>query len=369
MKVAHTTSGVRGLASYVQNQYNYFDQHDNEVDNLIISSAKWRKQPINVYEPDSYLIGNIFPWPKDVTQVRDKLIEYDPDILHHHHPSGRLDFDIAKFQKKLNVPTICTVHMSVGSKKYFVDKCMNTFFKSVRKNFKNVDAYVAISQFVKKQLIEIGGVPEDRIVLLYAGVDTDIFKPVVREPHDTLEIAFVGQIMLEKGIDKLIDTVIELSKVRKVRLNIIGDGNLKTLLMKKTKDNPEINWIGYLNGQAKVAEFYAKSDVVVLPNRWDEAFSYIPLESMASGTAIVASNVGGNSEAIIDGKTGRLYNKDSDTELYEILKNTSIETFWEMGRHGREHALKNFTLELFGQKYRSLYDNLLTNPSVIKQID
>jgi glycosyltransferase involved in cell wall biosynthesis len=369
MKIAHTTSGVRGLASYVQNQYNYFHQHDNEVSNLIISSAKWRKQPINVFEPDSYLIGNIFPWPKDVSEVRDKLIEYDPDILHHHHPSGRLDFDIAKFQKKLNVPTICTVHMSVGSKKYFVDKCMNTFFKSVRKNFRNVDAYVAISKFVKKQLVEMGGVPEERIVLLYAGVDTEIFKPLPREAHDTLEVAFVGQIMLEKGIDKLIDTVIELSKVRKVRLNIIGDGNLKTLLMKKTKNNPEINWVGYLNGQAKVAEFYAKSDVVVLPNRWDEAFSYIPLESMASGTAIVASDVGGNAEAIVDCKTGRLFNKDSDTELYDILKNTSIEEFWEMGRHGREHALKHFTLELFGQKYRSLYDNLLTNPSVIKQID
>lgn len=369
MKIAHTTSGVRGLASYVQNQYNYFHQHDQEVDNLIISSAKWRKQPINVYEPDSVLIGNIFPWPKDVTEVENKLLEYQPDILHHHHPSGRLDFRVAKLQKKLKVPTICTVHMSVGSKKYFVDKCMNTFFRSVRRNFKNVDAYVAISQFVKDQLIQIGGLPPEKIVLLYAGVDTDIFKPVPRTPHDTLQIAFVGQIMLEKGIDKLIDIVIELSKVRKVKLNIIGDGNLKSLLMKKTKDHPEINWVGYLNGQAKVAEFYATSDVVVLPNRWDEAFSYIPLESMASGTAIVASHVGGNAEAIIDGKTGRLFDKNNDRELYDILKNTTIEDFWEMGVHGREHALKNFTLELFGKKYRSLYDNLMTNPSVIQQID
>ncbi len=369
MKIAHTTSGVRGLASYVQNQHNYFAEHDTEVENLIISSAKWRKQPINVFEPASYLVANIFPWPKSVKEVKNKLVDYQPDILHHHHPSGRLDFDVAKFQRKLKVPTICTVHMSVGSREYFVDKVMNTFFRTVRRNFKNVDAYVAISQFVKKQLIEIGGVPEEKIVLLYAGVDTNIFAPLPKEAHDTLEVTFVGQIMLEKGIDLLINTVIELAKVRKIRLNIVGDGNLKTMLMKKTKNNPEINWVGYLNGQAKVAEFYAKSDVVVLPNRWDEAFSYIPLESMACGTAIIASNVGGNSEAIVDGVTGRLFNIDNPKELFDILNDTKIEDFWKMGENGRAHALKHFTLELFGQKYRSLYDNLMTNPSVIKQID
>jgi len=369
MKVAHVTPGVRGLASYVQNQYNYFSEHDPEVENLIVSSAKWRKQPINVFEPDSILVGNIFPWPKDVTQVEKKLLEYSPDILHHHHPSGRLDFDIAKLQKKLGIPLVCTIHMSVGSRKYFVDKLMNSFFMMVRKNFKDVNSYVAISKYVQKQLIEIGGVPKEKIVLLYAGVDPNIFKPVAREKHDTLEISFVGQIMFEKGIDMLINTVIELAKTRKVRLNIIGDGNLKSMLMQKTKDNPEINWVGYLNGQAKVAEFYGKSDVVVLPNRWDEAFSYIPLESMSSGTAIIASDVGGNAEAIVDGKTGRLFPTGDEKALYDILKNTEIEEFWEMGNHGREHALKHFTLELFGQKYRSLYDNLLANPHKIAQID
>ncbi len=369
MKVAHTTSGVRGLASYVQNQHNYFAAHDPEVDNLVISSAKWRKQPIKVFEPDSVLIANILPWPKKVKQVEDKLFEYQPDILHHHHPSGRLDFKVRRFQKKLNIPTICTVHMSVGSKKYFVDKVMHTFFKLVRGNFKRIDCYVAISQFVKRQLVEIGGVPEDKIVLLYAGVDTEIFKPIPREKHNTLEITFVGQIMLEKGIDMLINTVTELAKTRDVRLNIVGDGNLKAMLQKKTEGQAEINWVGYLNGQSKVAEYYAKSDVVVLPNRWDEAFSYIPLEAMASGTAIIASNVGGNAEAIVDGVTGRLFDKNNPDELLSILRDTPMETFWNMGTNGRSHALKHFTLKHFGEKYRRLYDNLVHNPDVIEQID
>ncbi len=370
MKVAHITSGVRGLASYALNLYNYFDQQPGQdVENLIISSAKWRKQPIPVFELDHFLIGKVLPWPKKVKQAEDKLLEFKPDILHHHHPAGRLDFYIAKFKNKLNVPMICTVHMSVGSRKYFVDKVMNGFFLAVRSQVSQADVYVAISKFVKKQLEEMGGVPKERIVLLYAGVDENIFKPIPRVQHDTLEITFVGQIMLEKGIDMLIDVVIELAKTKKVRLNIVGDGNFKSVLQAKTQNNPEINWVGYLSGQDKVAEFYAKSDVVVLPNRWDEAFSYIPLESMACGTAIIASRVGGNAEAIIEGETGLLFNVGDQVELGRLLRNTKMEQFWEMGQKGRQHVLENFTLDRFGAKYRSLYDNLLTDPDHIRQID
>ena len=111
-------------------------------------------------------------------------------------------------------------------KKYFVDKAMNGFFRLVRSNFLHINAYVAISKFVKRQLEEIGGVPKEKIVLLYAGVDPEIYSPIAKEKKEALEISFVGQIVHEKGIDYLIKTVNELAKTRKVKLNIIGEGSL-----------------------------------------------------------------------------------------------------------------------------------------------
>lgn len=368
MKVAHITSGVRGLATYALNQYKYFEKAGG-VENLVITSSKWRKSPIQVHELDSWLIAKVLPWPKHVKEAYRKLDEYKPDIIHHHHPAGRLDFKARTIKRRMNVPMVTTIHMSVGSRKYFVDKIMNSFFVASRSNLSKSDCYVAISKYVKRQLEEMGGLPKERIVLLYAGVDEKIFKPILREKHDTLEISFVGQIMHEKGIDMLIDVVIRLAKEKKVHLNIIGEGNLKAALQLRTRNHPEINWVGYLNGQEKIAEFYAKSDVVVLPNRWDEAFSYIPLESMSSGTAIIASHVGGNAESVVDGKTGLLFEVGNEDQLYDLLKNTSMEQFWEMGRNGREHVLKNFTLDLFGAKYRRLYENLIRNPEKIEQID
>jgi glycosyltransferase involved in cell wall biosynthesis len=367
MKVAHIHSGIRGIASYALNIYRYFEQINQET--LVVSEAKWTKQAIPVYEPDSWLIGGIIPWAKHPDEVLERLKEFQPDIIHHHHPSGRLDFSIERFRQELDVPLICTFHMSVGSKKYMVDKFMNGFFNITKRNFKNATCYVAISKFVKKQLEEIGGIPKDRIILLYAGVNPDIFKPVEYTPHDTLEITFVGQITLEKGIDMLIDVVRRLSQERKVRLNIIGNGTLKPILMKKTEGDPCINWVGFLKSPQEVSQFYANSDVTVLPVRWDEAFSYIPLETMASGTPLIASRCGGNPETVTDGETGFLFTPGMADELYDILKKVEIKQLWDMGQKGRELILRRHTLKLFGDKYKSLYENVLADPSHLHQID
>ena len=367
MKVAHLNPGKRGIASYALNIYKYAIKHD--IETLIVSEAPWKKERINLFEPDSLVIADIFPWTKHIPQVVSKLKEFSPDILHHHHPCGRLDFYVKYIQEKLNVPLICTFHLSIGSRDYFIDKVMNTYFKLARRNFLKAKAYVAISKKVKEQLIEIGGVPANRIVLLYAGVNPDIYKPQQYKPHKTLNITFVGEIMHEKGIDLLISAVKEVSKSRELTLTIIGKGPLKPLLEKQTKNIPYIKWIGFLSKQAEVAEYMAKSDVVVLPTRWQEAFSYIPLESMSSGTPVIATNAGGTPEVIKHGETGFLFERGNIDELIEILKNVDIENLWEMGLKGREYILKKHTLDLFGQKYKSLYENVLNDPGNIKQID
>ena len=102
----------------------------------------------------------------------------------------------------------------------------------------------------------------------------------------------------EKGPDLLVKAVMELAKERKVKLNMIGNGNSEAALKRMSRGHEEVNWVGFVNSPRKVAEYYAKSDVVVLPTRWDEAFSYIPIEAMSSGTPVIASSTGGNTEIV-----------------------------------------------------------------------
>lgn len=367
MKVAHTHPGIRGLASYCLNLYEYFTPKG--VEKKIVSEYKWTKKPIPVFEPKSSLIAQRIPWMHNPKEVEDHLYEWQPDILHHHHPSGRLDFNVGKIQKKLdNIPLVVTVHMSVGSKKYFTDWAIHSFFQMTRKHFNNADCFVAISKFVQKQMIDLG-IPKEKIVLLYAGVDPETYKPVSYEKHDELNVTFVGQMTKEKGVDNLINTVKQVAKDRKIKLNLIGNGAMKDTWMKQTKNDECINWVGFLNSPEAVGDFYAKSDVVVLPTRWDEAFSYIPLEAQMAGTAMIASNVGGNRESIIDGETGLLFDNQNLDELYNLLKTVEIEKLWDMGAKAREHMMKVHTLDKFGEKYHSLYTNLIEDRYNLKQID
>jgi glycosyltransferase involved in cell wall biosynthesis len=367
MKIAHINSGIRGLASYALNIFNYFERTD--IETLIVSETKWHKQPIKCFEPDSTLLGGILPWAHRPGQVLEKLKEFNPDILHHHHPCGRLDFSIGKLQRQLDIPLVCTYHMSVGSKKYMIDKVMNAFYMMVRKQFLNADCHVAISHYVRDQLYKIAGVPKEKIVTLYAGVDPEVFKPAPFENHDELNVTFVGEITREKGVDGLINVVHELAQTRKIKLNLVGKGRSRDALVRKTKNWPEINWVGFLKGQAEVAKFLSRSDVVCLPNRWDEAFSYIPLEAMSCGTAMIAARIGGNPEAIEDGKSGFLFEPGNFKELYALLEKADIQQLRDMGEKGRERVLSHFTLEQFGRKYESLYRNLLEDRHNLRQID
>ena len=369
MRIAHTNPGIRGLASYALNLCNYF-KTVKDVESLVFSETKWTKQPVPIFEPKSSLIGGVLPWCWDIKGVEARMKEFDPDVIHHHTPCGRFDFNADRFQKDLNKPLVVTYHNSLGSTTDIIDWVMHMFYKvGGRRHFKQATAHVSISKFVRKQIEVIAGVPKDRIVLLYAGVDPDTYKPVPYEKHDTLELLFVGQIMPEKGVDALVDVVKELSETRKVRLTLIGNGHLEKPLRKKTEGHPAFNWLGFVNKPAIVAEWYAKSDAVILPTRWDEAFSYIPIEAMASGTAVVVSETGGNVEAITDGQTGYWFKLKDYKHLYEILRDMQIEKLWEMGLKGREYMMKHHTLKLFGEKYHSLYQNLVNDPGNIKQID
>ena len=369
MKIAHINSGHRGPATYCLNMYKYFERYD-DITSLIVSETRWKKQRVpGIFEPKSMTLGGVLPVALRKSEVYSKLIDFNPDIIHHHHPSGTLDFHIIKLQSRLHSPLVVTVHVSVGSKKYFVDRVMHIFFKLVKRNFKNATVLVAISQYVKQQLIYMNIVPKDRIVLLYAGVDPKIYKPCAKESDQILTVLFVGQVRLEKGVDKLIQSVIEVSRHRKIRLNIIGSGNAEAWLRRKTKGIKFINWIGFIPNQENVAEYYAAADIVVLPTRWDEAFSYIPIEAFSAGTPIIASRAGGTPEIVEHGKTGYLFDVGHFDQLTKILVDVEHDNLIEMGLRAREYTLKNHTLDLFGEKYKCLYENVLTNPDVIKQID
>jgi glycosyltransferase involved in cell wall biosynthesis len=366
MRVVQLNSGIRGLASYAINLVDHFRPLGDE--HLVVSEAHWTKKDIGAFEASPRLIAGVLPWLGDIPALNRRLDEFKPDIIHHHHPSGRLDFHADRFKARYKAPLVTTVHMSVGSKRYMVDKAMHTLFMIDKRYFSTTDCYIAISRFVRNQMIELG-IPKEKIVLLYAGVDPQLFKPSARPERDWLDVTFCGQITPEKGVDLLIRAVHDVSARRKIRLNLIGNGTHFERWKKWTALWPEINWIGFVKDATIVARTYAESDVVVLPTRWDEAFSYIPIEALSSGTAVIASATGGNLEAIQAGTTGFHFPQGDWKALCSILESADIAQLHAMGAAGRQYSLAHHTRELFGKKYERVYANLLRDPTRLEQVE
>jgi glycosyltransferase involved in cell wall biosynthesis len=92
-----------------------------------------------------------------------------------------------------------------------------------------------------------------------------------------------------------------------------------------------------------------------------EGFSNVILESMASGKPVIASNVGGNPEAVVDGCTGFLFNPDNPDELatrtISLFRNKAL--CEQMGSASRKRAEEIFSRKTMVKMYENIYQKLL----------
>jgi glycosyltransferase involved in cell wall biosynthesis len=93
---------------------------------------------------------------------------------------------------------------------------------------------------------------------------------------------------------------------------------------------------------------YKISDIVISASIEPEAFGRVSVEAQSMQKLIIASNIGGSNETVIDGKTGILFKAaNSDDLSNKIIKvmNTDPDELIEMGINGRENAVKKFNVE------------------------
>lgn len=356
MKIVIINPGVRGPATYGLNLYKYLTKAGHEV--LLTSEAKWKKEKIPIYQASSYLLFGMVPIVYKPKELINAIRDFKSDIIHYHWPSGTMDLLFGKILN-LNIPTAVTIHVAADSKKFLWDKFFYFYFGIFKKNLQRVDAIVSISEFVEKQVIKRTRIPKSESHLIYAGVDAGLFTPIRKEESDVLNVLFVGQIMPEKGIDVLIDAVISANRKRPVDLKIVGEGHLKNILQKKTKGLNFIEWAGFVKEQRSIAEFYQKADLTVLPTRWDEGFSLVPIESMACGTPVLATNKGGTPEIVMKKNTGYLIQECSRNEMETVLLSIDKKDLETYGKNARELILKRHTLEIWGKEHEKLYALLI----------
>ncbi|KGM43319.1 hypothetical protein JY97_08025 [Alkalispirochaeta odontotermitis] len=135
------------------------------------------------------------------------------------------------------------------------------------------------------------------------------------------------------------------------------DRGIQTAIEQQAQDLGIARNIICLGQRKDIPDLMAASDISVLPSH-EEGFSNVILESMAVGLPVVATNVGGNPEAIMDGETGWLVEPRNPQELamkiVDLLEDPGKATKW--GEAGKHRVVQNFSYEKMVAEHLKLYN-------------
>ena len=248
------------------------------------------------------------------------------------------------------------------------------------------DAVIAVSARMKDAILDAyPRIEPDRVHVVLNGIDTQLWQP--RPIFDTAEnsilteigvdpnrpiVAFVGRITRQKGVGHLVKAAQYFSP--DVQLVLCAGApdtpeiaeETTALVEKLQAQRDGIFWVQEMLPKDKVQEILTAADVFACPSIY-EPLGIVNLEAMACGTAVVASDVGGIPEVVVDGTTGTLVHYDeNDPEGFERGIADAVnalvadeERAKAYGEAGRKRAVEDFSWATIAQQTIDVYKSLM----------
>jgi glycosyltransferase involved in cell wall biosynthesis len=231
---------------------------------------------------------------------------------------------------------------------------------------------ITVSNWMKKLLEENYGIKDANMI--HNGIDHELFSPkkknIAVEGFDTNKpvVLFSGRFIALKGINIFAKAMREvINQTRDVHFAFAGpEANSKWVRMFETEGIPpdRYSFLGYIS-HFEMPKIYANSLIFVLPSLI-ESFPFSILEAMSSGSAVIASNVGGIPEMIDDEVDGLLVQPGNPQILAKkilfLLDNES--EMKKISKNAREKILREFTSEIMSNKTEKIYEQILTEDTV-----
>ena len=304
--------------------------------------------------------------------ITQKLQEIKPDIIHT-NDSFILPATIMG-NRKLHLPCVVTCHNSVlnhpGASERINERLISPLFrardKAYLKCLKHVNAVISVSEYIRKELI-FAGVESSKIHTIYnipPNITVDKQIACSYKKKSTTILFAQGRIVQEKGFDIIIRAMkLIATKESSLKLIIAGDGpempTLKKLVVSLELES-YVEFVGWVC-QDELMKFYADSDIFLLPSVCPESFGRGSIEAMSFGKPVVASNIGGIPEAVVDGVSGFLVPPgDADAMAEAVLRLVRDSCLRQrMGQAGREILEKRFNCEEIVRKTVNLYEEVM----------
>jgi glycosyltransferase involved in cell wall biosynthesis len=220
------------------------------------------------------------------------------------------------------------------------------------------------SEMVKKDLIERDRVNKHKIVTIYNGITVD---PVIGSADKTLPaitvVTMVANLIPYKGHEDLLEAIAIVARQEKrVRFKFVGDDRgIKGRLQKMAAILEISSYVEFCGYSDDVGTILRQTHIGVLSSH-EEGFSNAILEYMANGLPVVATDVGGNAEAVIDGYNGWLCPAKNPScladKLLDLIKDPEKAKNW--GIRSRKIVLERFTMDKMIESHIRFYHDDLS---------
>jgi glycogen synthase len=257
-----------------------------------------------------------------------------------------------------------------------------------RTAYQSADGIIAVSEKMKRNVIDLYGVDENKVRVIYNGIDPDFYHPIFDESvlekyginQEKPFVLFVGRITRQKGISELIQAIPKINENAQIVLCAGAPDTpeiaeeCKNLIAKAKEKRNGIIWIQEMMPHTDLRVIYSHATVFVTPSLY-EPFGIINLEAMACATPVVGSAVGGIPEIVIEGETGFLVSlkskseSDFSPENPEQFRNdlaNKINLLLEkpdlakkMGESSRKRAESVFSWKSIAEQTASFYKDLI----------
>lgn len=369
-------------------------------DSGLKGAADWQSvDGLDFYRTDAELmrIPVMGKWPviREWQEIRalaraicDAARTFHPDILHAHSPAlcGMAAHLAAR---ELKIPLVYEIRAfwedaavsngtgRAGSVKYRLTRALENAVIA------RADAIFTICGGLRDDLIT-RGVAADRIGISPNGVDLDMFGALPEPQPDRAAhlgitgapvIGFIGSFYDYEGLDDLIAAMPLLHRRHPgAKLLLVGGGPQEHALRRLASESPARDHIVFTDRIAhdEVPHFYALTDILCYPRKKSRLTDLVtplkPLEAMAQGCLVAASDVGGHKELITHDATGVLFASDDPMACSEALGHMldHREKWQALRDKGRKHVIDNHDWAENVGRYQFVYHSLL-NPKDANQ--
>ena len=282
------------------------------------------------------------------------------DVVHVHwpFPHGIWGYLVGKIYR---LPVVLTFHgaeILLAKRFFFVEPML-------RHALKHADGVICNSNYTARQVARLTDKP---INVVPFGCTVTERARAEASPGAAKQLLFAGRLIRRKGLDYLLKALPIVLASERVHLHVVGDGDMADT-WKSMASLLDLDHVATFHGivsNERLEELYASADAFVLPaivdDRGDtEGLGVVLVEALTFGTPVVASNVGGISDVIIDGETGLLVPEKDEKALaaaiVRLLDDRDLAQ--RLSQRGLEHARHYFDWNRITDRLLSVYEGAI----------